>query len=82
MYTETLMSILEERAQQDAQWGGEEHDDKHWPRDWMAFIRKQLDKANAEIYLPAFEPDEYRRRLVKIAALAAAAINAHDRLYQ
>ena len=37
--------ILEERDRQDQKWGGQAHDDKHDPCDWIAFIRRHIDKS-------------------------------------
>jgi hypothetical protein len=65
-----------ERANQDAQWGGPAHDDTHRLADWLKFIRKQVDAAD----LDASKGFVARPRLVKVAALAIAAIEAADRL--
>lgn len=69
---DVLADVLEERSRQDAQWGGAAHDDEHTTSDWMNFIVKQT----------AFWFSGYggsRERLVKIAALAVAAIEMLDR---
>ncbi len=66
--------IRDERARQDAQWGGPEHDDTHTAFDWMTYIQKQLDKYGRA---QAFELE--RDAFVKIAALAVAAIESLDR---
>jgi hypothetical protein len=67
--------IDQERAAQDAEWGGAEHDDSHGAVDWAAFIRKHLSKA---FQLP-LERATFRRQMVRIAALAVAAVEWHDR---
>ncbi len=69
-----IIDVLAEREHQDAQWGGEAHDDTHLKDDWLHFIRKQLDHA-FHVGTPGV-----RDRLVKIAALAVAAIESHDRV--
>jgi hypothetical protein len=61
-------AIKRERVEQDRQWGGPEHDDEHDEQDWSDFIVHQ-----------ACAIDFGRERLVKIAALAVAAIESIDR---
>lgn len=61
-----LALVAEERQRQNAQWGGEEHDDGHDYYDWRKFILKQLN-----LTFPG--DDEELERFVKIAALATAA---------
>lgn len=76
------IDVREERMNQDAQWGGPEHDDKNNTSEWMMFIRYQMTKAitEGEMHvtinhnLPAV-----RARFVKIAALAQAAVESIDR---
>lgn len=69
--------ISRERARQDEEWGGPEHDDGHEPLDWARFIRKQCRIIE--------NPPEggivggYESRMIKIAALALAAIESHRR---
>lgn len=73
--------IKDERRRQDTQWGGPEHDDRHAIDEWLDFIQKQLNEAEALI--GADEPDgdmQFRSRLVKVAALAVAAVESLDRL--
>ena len=66
---EIYKAIDTERAAQDS-WGGREHDREHDIHDWSGFIRKQ---SVALITRPANEELE---TLIKIAALAVAAIEA------
>ncbi len=63
--------IKEERARQDAQWGGGRHDGEHNLHDWCDYISKQVYKLRAR---PT--SDEAMERLIKIAALAIAALEA------
>jgi hypothetical protein len=73
---EVLAEVARERQAQDKEWGGPVHDDnEHGPSDWMAFIRDKGNKA-----LEARTDEEYRKRLVQIAALAVAAVESLDRL--
>jgi len=88
-------AIALERAAQDGEYGGPSHDDEHVPNDWLKNINKQMMKASDACgYQPEKEgdpnsgiandypddPDEYRQRMVMIAALAVAAIESHDRI--
>jgi hypothetical protein len=85
--------IRAERATQDERWGGPAHDDGHSPLDWIRYLAEHLARAGgwaAEIldeqhwftahisgsvdHMPA-----YRRQLVRVAALAVAAIESYDR---
>jgi hypothetical protein len=43
MTKQTLDDILDERAREDAKWGGKTHDDKHVSSDWLGYLRHQLD---------------------------------------
>lgn len=67
--------IHNERNEQDAQWGGESHDDGHTPFDWLNFIEHQIVRAREG----SVEYAIVRHRLVKIAALAVAGIESIDR---
>jgi hypothetical protein len=77
--TQVMQDIAVERDTQDRQWGGASHDDTHVMADWHQYINYQSDKLLFEAIFP--EPDlmECRDRLVKIAALAIAAIDSIDR---
>jgi hypothetical protein len=68
-----LDDIAAERAEQDAKYGGPTHDDGHDPIDWCLYIIEHATKP--------FKPEAkgYRKQLVRVAALAIAAIQAHDR---
>lgn len=69
--TDIFNLIINERAAQDAQWGGRDHDRQHDRLDWGEFITRQLQKIDH-----MSETDAYRSRMVKVAALAVAAIEA------
>ncbi len=75
--SEVFEEIIKERARQDEEWGGSEHDDEHEPLDWVRFIRKQCR-------IVENPPDRgivggYESRMIKIAALALAAVESHRR---
>ncbi len=82
-----LQEIRFERSYQDAKWGGPKHDDTHNSFDWITYITKYLGKAVQfeDVWKkgkePMFRPghDIFRNMMVKIAALAVAAIEWHDR---
>lgn len=61
-----------ERAKQDLQWGGPEHDATHSRLDWISLIAAQLEKA-------ALPHEEFKERMVKVAALAVAAMEADSK---
>ncbi|HRH45001.1 MAG TPA: hypothetical protein PKY82_25415 [Pyrinomonadaceae bacterium] len=71
-----LGQIETERDLQDDQWGGQTHDDTHFPVDWTTQIAHHLEAANREIA----DYPKFRKRLLKIAALAVAGIQSQDRL--
>ena len=66
--------IAEERARQDAKWGGPAHDDTHTLFEWWGFIKERMVGR-------AFPGGAQRERqdLVEIAALAVAAVESFDR---
>jgi hypothetical protein len=66
--------ILVERASQDFKHGGVSNDNRNTLADWQNWIRRHVDKASRP-NLP-YSP---RYQLVRIAALAVAAIEAYDR---
>ena len=76
-----LKTVLQERDEQDKQWGGSAHDDKHELHDWVHYIQKQADGVSYQTIFPEVNVDNVRRHYVKIAALALAAIESIDRKY-
>lgn len=68
-----IEEIRAERAAQDAQWGGPEHDDTHGPDEFAGFIEGQLSKCQYG------RGPNARERFIKIAALAVAAVESYDR---
>jgi hypothetical protein len=73
---EVLQEIREERARQDAEWGGPEHDDQHTPGDWVHIIYGLTSQAN-----PPGPGDlaGFRKKMVQVAATAVAAVESLDR---
>lgn len=77
--------VFEERARQDRQWGGPEHDDARHPLEWFEYIGKQLGMmathaaANGGPARLHHKDPEIRARMTKIAALAMAALASMER---
>ncbi len=69
--------ITKERVYQDRKWGGPEHDDLQTFNNWVAYIMQYATGWAWKIQPPTLR--EFRRSMVKVAALAVAAIEAVDR---
>ncbi len=69
------LEIGVERTAQDAQWGGSMHDDSHERFEWCEYIRKQNNSAVSSSH----NPEVFEQRMVKVAALAVAAIESSRR---
>ena len=67
---EIWQAILDERAAQDAKYGGFEGDANNTPGDWIEFIKRHADKACDE---PGTR-GQYKKQMIRVAALAVAAI--------
>jgi hypothetical protein len=70
-----------ERGDQDVEWGGRHHDLEHTAEDWADFIDSQVHKLKEVAERAGSDPNERQRekikeRLVKIGALATAALEA------
>lgn len=75
--TAILIEIAEERERQIHEHGRTpEHDDSHGRHEWAYLI---LSRAVAIAHPWDTAVLDYRRQLVEIAAIAAAAVEAHDR---
>lgn len=78
-----LAEIKAERERQDAKWGGAKYDDGHPPEDWVSLLGDRVEKVSIEIEpWYANRPGEYRRRLIQVAAVAVAAVEAWERQEQ
>lgn len=73
-----FFEVIRERARQNQQHGGDEHDDTHTILEWFEFMNRQTLKVFGEIG-GMKNPVTARVRLVKIAALAVAAVESIDR---
>lgn len=77
-----FMEVEVERAHQDGQWGGLEHDLRHAPETWALLLARHVGRLAGDCIAPDRDPctfpSDYRERLVKVAAIAIAALEAHD----
>lgn len=71
--------ISRERARQDEEWGGSVHDDSHELFEWFYYITKQIRLAKEEPYEMTSGQINFEERMVKVAALAIAAIESSRR---
>jgi hypothetical protein len=69
-----LAEVATERGAQDAQWGGPEHDDCHDWHEWADLIHIHASCADETV-----TPTQYRLEMVRVAALAVAAVQSLDR---
>lgn len=67
--------IREEREAQDKKHGGPENDDKYNSNDWVAFIAKHAGQAMRR----PWNRKVFRRQMIRVAALAVAAVEWCDR---
>jgi len=68
--------IRQERKAQDKKWGGAAHDDVHTQFDWCEFIRHHTSRA-----VGGRKKDDYRKQMIRVAALAVAAVQSFDRIH-
>ena len=68
--------IRQERKAQDKKWGGAAHDDVHTQFDWCEFIRHHTNRA-----VGGRKKDDYRKQMIRVAALAVAAVQSFDRIH-
>jgi hypothetical protein len=69
--------VRAERAAQEARWGNE-FDDKNTPYNWAAYLGQYATRSLIGDPMQVAR-DKFRADMVKVAALAVAAIEAHDR---
>lgn len=72
-FDQILVEVKAERQRQDKQWGGYAHDSGHSKNDWIALIAKHAGKA---AFCPEEDDEGWTQRMVVVAALASAAIEA------
>ena len=68
--------IHNERIAQDDKWGGPRVDDANRNNDWVAYIAKHVGSA---VSLP-WDKDRFRVQMIRVGALAVAAVEWCDRL--
>ena len=71
-----LEQIKEVRRYQDEKWGGPAHDDGHTGFEWVEFIEKQVQ---GSVNPSSVNFVVFREQMVRVAALAVAAIQWADR---
>ena len=74
-----IAAIEAERTAQDAKWGGHEHDVTHTPKEWCDFLWQRVGYVSAASAGRLHPTPDYERRLIQVAALAIAAIEAEQR---
>lgn len=75
--SQALRDVAAERTRQDAKWGGPAHDDGHSTAEFVRLIQDYT--AGALLMAEMARPDQARRRLVQVAALAVAAAESIGR---
>jgi hypothetical protein len=79
MSTESVLDEVDkERQRQDVKWGGPCHDDRHSTTDFVHLIEDYA--CVAQTMASINNHDEARELLVRVAALAVAAVERLDRL--
>jgi hypothetical protein len=67
-----LDEVAAERCYQDAKWGGSIHDVTESEVNWIGYITEYAKGAGRSASY------DFRKRMIKVAALAVAAVEAHD----
>lgn len=75
------MEIMRQQKANAAKHGGPEHDDFHEPKHWRRFIQQEIDSMMPPDMMTTaiVDLENYRARLVKIAAVAMDALASYDR---
>lgn len=77
-----INEIKAEREYQIAKWGVEKDDTLNNPNDWVAYISHHSSRWFPGGFRP-YSPEvlaDFRKQMIKVATLAVAAIESHDRL--
>lgn len=80
--TPALVSVVEERARQDAKWGGPTHDDEHTMGDWALFLCEHLGHFVGMTLSTKSHPwdnSDLRGEALHVAAVALAIVESIDR---
>lgn len=72
--TKVLHEVAAERKYQDKKWGGPAHDDTESEANWLKYI-DEYAQGNVE----RTKDRPFRERMLKVAALAVAAVESYDR---
>lgn len=70
-----LGDVLHERESQYEKWGQQDHDEDRW----MVILMEEVGEVARAIFDE--NPDNYRKELMQVAAVAVAAIEAFDRKF-
>jgi hypothetical protein len=73
--------IEDERLYQQHRWGDNADDTKNTPNDWVAYISKHSTRWSPGGFPPYSGEtiDKFRKQMIKVAALAVAAIESLER---
>ncbi|HQQ81958.1 MAG TPA: MazG-like family protein [Cyclobacteriaceae bacterium] len=79
-YRPVFKEIHEERKRQDDKWGQQDHS----PADYLMILGEEVGEANKAALEWRFgytgmDPDNYRKELIQVAAVAVAMIESYDR---
>lgn len=72
-----LLEVAVERAHQDKKWGGPEHDDQYTALEFLQLVERYA--ILARVMSSRGSPGKARHRLIRVAALAIAAVESIDR---
>ncbi len=74
-----LEEIAAERQRQNQKWGGASNDDRHSSHSWAYLLVKHLGQSGIG---DDWNPIVFRKQMIRVAALAVAAIEWHDRNFK
>lgn len=73
MSNDPLQDVMVERARQDTKWGVQ----NHTPEKWLAILVEEVGEVAKTIL--EREPNNYRKEMVEVCAVALAALESHER---
>jgi NTP pyrophosphatase (non-canonical NTP hydrolase) len=71
-----LHEVFQERMRQNEKWGEQNHPHLGW----MAILTEEVGEAAREVL--ERRPERFREEMIQVAAVAAAAVEWHDRFYK